>query len=84
MRAKKHLSTEQKKYILYLRKESAQESPGASLGTCSVIVFVLKADVNRPVLQQQLNILQMLNPRMDTKLTGGQTSTNRMCFGLHV
>lgn len=84
MRGKKHLSTEQKKYILYLRKQSAQESPGASLDTCSVIAFVLKADVNRPVLQQQLNILQMLNTRMDTKLIGGQTSTNRMCFGLHV
>lgn len=33
---KKHLSTQQKKYILYFRKERAQECPGASLDTCSL------------------------------------------------
>lgn len=56
-RGKKTSFNRAKKYILYLRKESAQESPGASLDTCSLTVFVLKANIDRPVLRQQLNIL---------------------------
>lgn len=61
-----------KKVLFVLTKGTHQECPGASLDTCSLTCICVEGR------WQQLNILKMLNTRMDTKLTGGPTSTNRM------
>lgn len=82
-RSKKKKIFQQSKKLHFVLKKG--KCTGKPLWTHVLkLAFVSKADINRPVLLQQLNILQMLNARMNTKLTGGPTSTNRMCFGVHV